>query len=73
VTRTQVNAWIRTQHVFDGVVDFDKAVRDPVDRQRLQPAYDSGDHLHPNARGFAAMAQAVDVGAAARLFGGTPG
>ena len=73
VTRTQVNAWIRTQRVFDGVVDFDLAVRDPVDGQRLHPAYDSGDHLHPNARGFAAMAQAVDVAAAVRLFGGTPG
>jgi lysophospholipase L1-like esterase len=37
---------------------------DPADPIRLNPAYDSGDHLHPNDIGMAAMAAAVNV----RLF-----
>lgn len=67
--RAQVNAWIRRQHVFDGVVDFAAAVRDASDPRRLRPAYDSGDHLHPNARGFLAMARAVPLRLLSRLFG----
>ena len=38
------------------MIDFDAAVRDPSNPSRLRPAYDSGDHLHPNARGYAAWA-----------------
>jgi lysophospholipase L1-like esterase len=44
------------------VIDFDRAMRDPADRLRLNPAYDSGDHLHPNDAGMAAMAAAVPLG-----------
>jgi lysophospholipase L1-like esterase len=58
--RQKVNAWIRTSCAFDGVVDFDKAVRDPSDPTRLLPAYDA-DHLHPNDAGYQAMANAVDI------------
>lgn len=72
-TRTTVNDWIRQQHLFDGVVDFAKAVADPHDPSRLDPAYDSGDHLHPNAEGFAAMARIVDVASLQRLFGAAAG
>lgn len=61
--RQAVNTWIRTGGEFDGVVDFDEAMRDPQHPTRLLPAYDAGDHLHPNDAGFAAMAQAVDVAA----------
>lgn len=57
--RQRVNAWIRGSGAFDGVVDFDQAVRDPVCPSRLAPAYDSGDHIHPDGAGFAAMAAAV--------------
>jgi lysophospholipase L1-like esterase len=46
--RTQVNTWIRSQQISDGIIDFDKAVRDPSDPNRLLPAYNSGDSLHPN-------------------------
>jgi lysophospholipase L1-like esterase len=57
--REQVNAWIRTSGAFDGVVDFDAAVADPGDPLRILPAYDSGDHLHPDDAGYQAMADAV--------------
>lgn len=59
--RQAVNEWIRTGGAFDGVVDFDTALADPADPLRLLPAYDRGDHLHPNAAGFEAMAAAVDL------------
>jgi lysophospholipase L1-like esterase len=63
--RTEVNTWIRTSGAFDAVVDFDKVTRDPSDPAALDPAYDSGDHLHPNDAGMLAMADAVDLGALA--------
>jgi lysophospholipase L1-like esterase len=59
--REKVNAWIRTSGAFDGVVDFDRATRDPADPLRLRPAYDSGDHLHPSDQGYRAMATAIDL------------
>ena len=59
--RQEVNQWIRTSAVFDGVVDFDKATRDPENPQRYLPQYDSGDHLHPNDAGYQAMANAIDL------------
>lgn len=59
--REAVNQWIRTSGAFDAVVDFDKATRDPADPQMFLPAYDSGDHLHPNDAGYQAMADAVDI------------
>jgi lysophospholipase L1-like esterase len=57
--REAVNGWIRTSGDFDGVIDFDEVMRDPADPLRLNPAYDSGDHLHPNDAGYQAMADAV--------------
>ena len=59
--RQAVNAWIRGNTVVDAVVDFDVVVRNPADPATLNPAYDSGDHLHPNDTGYAAMAAAVDL------------
>ncbi|GLY27119.1 SGNH hydrolase [Kineosporia sp. NBRC 101731] len=61
--RTLVNGWVRTAPEFDAVVDFDAAVRDPADPQRLLPANDSGDHLHPSDAGMAALAAAFDLDA----------
>jgi lysophospholipase L1-like esterase len=46
------------------VIDFDRAVRDPDHPLRMLPAYDSGDHLHPNDAGMRAMANAIPL----RLF-----
>lgn len=60
-TRQAVNEWIRTNDVYDAVLDFDAAVRDGADPQRLRSDYDSGDHLHPNASGYAAMAAVIDL------------
>lgn len=59
--RVAVNRWIRTSSDVDGVVDFDAALRDPSQPQRLRTAYDSGDHIHPGDTGYAAMAQAVPL------------
>jgi lysophospholipase L1-like esterase len=59
--RQEVNAWIRTSGAFDGVIDFDAAVRDPAEPERLLPAYDGGDHLHPSDAGLAAMVRAVPL------------
>lgn len=59
--RQAVNDWIRTSKELDGVADFDRIVRDPGHPTRFLPAYDSGDHLHPNAAGLRAMAEGVDL------------
>jgi lysophospholipase L1-like esterase len=62
--RVALNHWIRTSGAFDGVVDVDQVLRDPSHPTRLLPAYDSGDHLHPNTNGGQAIANAIDL----RLF-----
>jgi len=59
--REAVNNFIRTSGAFDGVIDFDAAVRDPANPLQILPAYDSGDHLHPNDAGYQAMANAVNL------------
>jgi lysophospholipase L1-like esterase len=59
--RLAVNEWIRTTGEFDGVVDFDAAVRDPANPRRMLAAYDSGDSLHPSDAGYEAMGNAVPL------------
>lgn len=59
--REDVNNWIRTSGVFDGVVDFDQITRDPQKQTWFNPAYDSGDHLHPNDAGYKAMGDGIDL------------
>lgn len=61
VQRQALNDAIRTGRVFDHVVDFDTAVRDPLHPDRLLPKYDSGDHLHPSDAGYAALSEALDL------------
>ena len=56
-----INRWILTSGAFDGVINFNKAVADPSDPEQYNPAYDSGDHLHPNDAGYQAMANAVNL------------
>lgn len=63
--RQTINDWIRAAGHFDGVLDFDKVTRDPQHPERLLPAYDCGDHLHPNPLGYRAMGEAVSL----TLFG----
>lgn len=60
--REAVNAWIRNTAEVDGVIDFDAALRDPSDPLSMLTAYNSGDHLHPNDAGYAAMAGSIDLG-----------
>lgn len=59
--RAAVNRWIRTGGEYDGVIDFDRAVRDPAQPGRMLARYDSGDHLHPNDAGMRAMADAIPL------------
>ena len=61
VVRQAVNEWIRTSRAFDGVFDFEKAVRDPRHPARYLGADQCGDNLHPNDAGYQAMSEAVDL------------
>jgi len=60
-TRDAVNHWILTSGAFDGVINFSGAMADPSNPQMLNPAYDSGDHLHPNDAGYQVMANAINL------------
>jgi lysophospholipase L1-like esterase len=59
--RQALNEWIRTGKAYDGVIDFDKATRDPSDPKKLLAQYDSCDYLHPSDAGYKAMGEAIDV------------
>ena len=60
--RLQLNAWLREGGAFDAVVDIDRLLRDPAHPSRLAPAFDSGDHLHPNDAGYATIGAAIPLG-----------
>jgi lysophospholipase L1-like esterase len=60
-SRQAVNAWIRTNNLYDGVIDFDAVARDPMTLTKLLPAYNSGDGLHLNPAGYQAMANAINL------------
>ena len=64
--RQTINEWIRTSDLHDGVVDFDKAIRDPSDPERMLPIYDGGDALHPSAAGYERMAMEAERALLAR-------
>jgi len=59
--RVAINDWIRARGHFDAVIDFDRAIRDPASPDHMAAAYDSGDHLHPSAAGYRAMADAIPL------------
>jgi lysophospholipase L1-like esterase len=59
--REAVNDWIRNSGTFDGVIDFDKITQDPQNPTHFNPAYDSGDHLHPKDEGYKAMGEGIDL------------
>jgi lysophospholipase L1-like esterase len=59
--RQVINTWIRNNRDIDGLVDFDRAMQNPADPTAMNPAYDSGDHLHPNDVGYGVMANTVDL------------
>ncbi len=59
--RDTVNQWIRTSNMLDGVIDFEKATRDPANPKAFAASADSGDHLHPKDAGYKAMADSIDL------------
>lgn len=59
--RLAINGWIRAKGHFDAMVDFDAVTRDPQRPDRMRPAFDSGDHLHPSPAGYKAMAGAIPL------------
>lgn len=62
--RAKVNDWLRGAggRLFAGVIDFDNAIRDPLVADWINTlAYDSGDNLHPNDAGYAAMAKSIPL------------
>ncbi|HEX3365446.1 MAG TPA: SGNH/GDSL hydrolase family protein [Phenylobacterium sp.] len=59
--RQKINAWIRTGREFDGVIDFDAALRDPAKPERMRAEWQSGDWLHPNDAGYRVMGDTVDL------------
>ena len=59
--RQAINQWIRAPGHFDAVIDFAEVMRDPEHPDRLLPAFDSGDHLHPSPAGYRAMADAIPL------------
>ncbi|MFO1489254.1 MAG: SGNH/GDSL hydrolase family protein [Verrucomicrobiota bacterium] len=63
--RQEINAWTRTNSIYDGVIDFDAAVRDPASPEKFRAAFHPGlnasDWLHLNPAGYRAMAEAVDL------------
>ncbi|WP_205570734.1 SGNH/GDSL hydrolase family protein [Brevundimonas naejangsanensis] len=63
--RRTLNAFMRDGGAFDGVVDFDAAVRDPADPEAFRAGAARDDKLHPNDEGYRMMAEAVDLS----LFG----
>jgi len=58
--RNAVNEWIRTPGNFDACIDFDKAIRDPQDPERMRAEY-ANDWLHPNAAGYEFLGRSVDL------------
>jgi lysophospholipase L1-like esterase len=60
--RNEVNQWIRTKASFDGVIDFDKVVRDPSNPDVMHPPFNCGDGIHPSPTGYYAMGASVDLG-----------
>jgi len=59
--REAINNWIRTGHAFDGVIDFDAAIRDSANPAQIKNGLHMGDHLHGSDAGYEAMANAIDL------------
>lgn len=60
--RVKVNDWIRTSGAFDKVFDMEKVMADPTNPKKLNPAYQRGDNLHPDARGETKMGESIPLG-----------
>ena len=63
--RNTVNQWIRTKGNYDGYIDFDKVMRNPLDTTRLVSSYQN-DGLHPDSTGHKTMGESIGL----HLFAG---
>jgi lysophospholipase L1-like esterase len=59
--RQEVNRWIREQIESDGVIDFDLAIRDRLDHEKIDDSCHLGDGIHPNTEGGIRMANVVPL------------
>ena len=60
--RSTLNEWIRTTELLDGIIDFDKAVRNPQDPEAMQKEFlFENDWLHFNAQGYETMGSSIDL------------
>jgi lysophospholipase L1-like esterase len=59
--RVTVNEWIRNSGAFDGVADFDAAIRDPEIPTQMRAVDDCGDGLHPSDSGYCKLGDAIDL------------
>ena len=59
--RRAFNEWIRTSGTYDGVIDFDAAIKDPAEPSKVNARFRAMDNLHLNDVGYAAMAEAVNL------------
>ena len=60
--RQTLNEWIRTTNELDGVIDFDKTVRNPQDVEAMQREFlFENDWLHFNAQGYEVMGGSIDL------------
>lgn len=59
--RQAINQWLRTSNAYDGLIDFESALKDPQNPTKFLPKYDSGDHLHPSDLGYQVMADTVNL------------
>jgi lysophospholipase L1-like esterase len=62
--RLAVNAWIRTQANFDGLIDFDALLQGPIIPEtgavQIRAEFNCDD-IHPNAAGYKAMGEAINL------------
>ena len=60
--RSTLNRWIRNTKMLDGVIDFDKAVRNPDDTIAMNKDFlFENDWLHLNAQGYETMGGCIDL------------
>jgi len=59
--RVTLNTWIREAGAFDGVADFDAAVRDPEIPTQMAARWDCGDGLHQSDAGYCHLGDAIDL------------
>jgi lysophospholipase L1-like esterase len=58
--RREVNEWIRSSGQFDGVLDFDAAVRDPSNPNLIFGPFNC-DGIHPTPRGYFEMGRLLSL------------